>query len=112
MTLYKSILIGLLSKYENKGAFEESLKFLKLQAIIVFVIAALANIALTLLILFGYTIFPKWQILFTPIIFLILTPLAERLPKGLRMIICGGWFNLIYVIYYLSLLINYTDMKL
>ena len=104
--------LGLLSRYENKGALDEFLKFLKLQAIIVFVIAALANIALTLLILFGYTAFPRWQALFTPIIFLILTPLTERLPKGLHMIICGGWFNLIYVIYYLSLLINYTNINL
>lgn len=108
----QSAYLGLLSRHENKGALDESLKFLKLQAIIVFAIAALANIALTLLILFGYTVFPRWQALFTPIIFLILTPLADRLPKGLHMIIRGGWFNLIYFAYYLSLLINYTNMNL
>ncbi len=104
--------LGLLSRHENKGAFDEFLKFLKLQAKIVFSIMALANIAIALIILFGLTVFPRWQALFTPIFLLIFTPLAERLPKGLHMIIRGGWFNTIYFIYYLTLLINYTNMNL
>ena len=98
--------LGLLSRYENKGAFDEFLKFLKFQAKIVFGIMALANIGIALLIVFGLTVFPSWQALFAPIFLLILTPLAERLPKGLHMIIRGGWFNLIYFIYYFSLLIS------
>ena len=104
--------LGLLSRYENKGAFDEFLKFLKFQAKIVFGTMAIANIGTTLIILFGFTVFPRWQALFTPIFLLILTPLADRLPKGLHMIIRGGWFNLIYFIYYLSLLINYTNVNL
>ena len=64
--------IGLLSRHENKGALDESLKFLKLQAKIVFSIMALANIALALVILFGFTVFPRWQALFTPIFLLLL----------------------------------------
>ena len=104
--------LGLLSRYENKGVFDEFLKFLKFQAKIVFGLMALANLAITLLILFGFTDFPRWQALFTPIFLLILTPLADSLPKGLHMIIRGGWFNLIYFIYYLSLLINCTNVNL
>ena len=104
--------LGLLSRHENKGALDEFLKFLKFQAKIVFGIMALANIALALIILFGLTVFPSWQALFTPIFLLIFTPLAQSLPKGLHMIIRGGWFNLIYFIYYLTLLINYTNMNL
>ncbi|MBS5887784.1 MAG: DUF6796 family protein [Negativicoccus succinicivorans] len=104
--------LGLLSRYENKGAFDEFLKFLKFQAKMVFGTMAIANIGTTLIILFGFTVFPIWQALFTPIFLLTLTPLAGRLPKGLHMIIRGGWFNLIYFIYYLSLLINYTNVNL
>lgn len=104
--------LGLLSRYENKGAFDEFLKFLKFQAKIVFGIMAIANITLVLVILFGLTVFPRWQALFTPMFLLILTPIAGRLPKGVHMIIRGGWFNLIYFIYYLSLLIKYTNMNL
>ena len=104
--------LGLLSRHENKGVLDEFLKFLKFQAKIVFGIMALANIGIALLIVFGLTVFPSWQALFTPIFLLILTPLADRLPKGLHMIIRGGWFNIIYFIYYLTLLINYTNMNL
>ncbi|TRW24950.1 hypothetical protein FL857_08325 [Criibacterium bergeronii] len=104
--------LGLLSRHENKGSLDEFLKFLKFQAKIVFGIMAIANIAIALIILFGLTVFPSWQALFTPIFLLIFTPLAERLPKGLHMIIRGGWLNIIYFIYYLSLLINYTNINL
>ena len=104
--------LGLLSRHENKGALDEFLKFLKFQAKIVFGIMAIANIGITLVILFGFTVFPRWQALFTSIFLLIFTPLAERFPKGLHMIIRGGWFNIIYFIYYLTLLINYTNMNL
>ena len=100
--------LGLLSRHENKGALDEFLKFLKFQAKIVFGIMAIANITLVLVILFGFTVFPRWQALFTPIFLLILTPLAERLPKGLHIIIRGGWFNLLYFIYYFSLLISFS----
>lgn len=100
--------LGLLSRYENKGAFDEFLKFLKFQAKIVFGIMAIANIAIALIILFGLTVFPRWQALFTPIFLLIVTPLADRLPKGVHMIIRGGWFNLLYFIYYFSLLISFS----
>lgn len=100
--------LGLLSRHENNGAFNEFLKFLKFQAKIVFGIMALANIATALIILFGFTVFPRWQALFTPIFLIILTPIAERLPKGLHMIIRGGWLNIIFFIYYLSLLINFS----
>ncbi|MDU3137585.1 MAG: DUF6796 family protein [Anaerococcus prevotii] len=100
--------LGLLSRYENKRAFDEFLKFLKFQAKIVFGIMAIANIAIALIILFGLTVFPRWQALFTPIFLLIVTPLADRLPKGVHMIIRGGWFNLLYFIYYFSLLISFS----
>lgn len=104
--------LDLLSRHENNVAFDEFFKFLKLQAKIVFGIAALANISLALVILFGFTVFPRWQVLFTPIFLLLFTPLTGRLPKGLHMIIRGGWFNIIYFIYYLTLLIHCTNMNL
>lgn len=100
--------LGLLSRYENNGAFDEFLKFLKFQAIIVFVTMGLGNIGIAILILLGFRAFPRWQVLFTPIFLLFFTPLTGRLPKGLHMIIRGGWLNIIYFIYYLSLLISFS----
>lgn len=100
--------LGLLSRHDNQSAFEEFLKFLKFQALIVFSVMALGNLGLSLSILLGFTVFPRWQALFTPLVLVLLTPLVGKLPKGLHMVIRGGWLNLIYFIYYLSLLILTT----
>lgn len=97
--------LGLLSRHQSQGAMDEFLKFLKFQAKISFGIMAVGNLGLTLMVLLGLTIFPRWQVLLTPLVLLVLTPLAGKLPKGLHMIIRGGWLNLIYFIYYLSLLV-------
>lgn len=101
--------LGLLSRHEGKEAFDE---FLKFQAKLVFGFMGLGNLGLATMILFGLTIFPSWQVLLTPLVLITLTPLLGKLPRGLHMIICGGWFNLIYFIYYLSLFINHTNMNL
>ena len=34
----------------------------------------------------------------------LLKPLARELPKGLHMVICGGFSNIIFVVYYLMTL--------
>lgn len=96
--------LGLLSRYENNGAYDEFLKFLKFQAIVVFSIMALGNIGIAVMILRGLTVFPTWQGFLTPIFFVLLTPLVRRLPKGIHMIVCGGWLNIVYFVYYLLLL--------
>ena len=98
--------LGLLSRYENKEVFDEFLKFLKFQAKIDFGMMALGNIGLLLMIILGFTVFPRWQFLFTPIFLIFFTPIVGKLPKGLHIIIRGGWLNIIYFIYYLSLLIQ------
>ena len=100
--------LGLLSRHEGKEAFDEFLKFLKFQAKFVFSVMALGNLGLSIMMLSGMMIFPRWQVLFTPLVLVILTPLLGKLPKRLHMIICGGWFNLIYFIYYLSLIISFS----
>lgn len=97
--------LGLLSRHENKEVFEEFLGYLKFQAKWTYAFMALGSIGLALFILFGCTILPRWMVLFTPIILILLTPLVGKLPKGIHMIIRGGWTNLIYVIYYLAALI-------
>ena len=97
--------LGLLSRYENKGAFDEFLKFLKFQSKIVFSLMALGNIGLIFMIFSGFTVLSRWQAFFTPIFLMMLTPMINRLPKGVHIIIRGGWLNIIYIIYYLSLFI-------
>ena len=96
--------LGLLSRHEGKEAFDEFFKFLKFQAKLVFGIMGLGNLGLSIMILFGLTIFPRWQVLLTPLVLVTLTPLIGKLPRGLHMIIGGGWFNLIYFILFTTCL--------
>ena len=39
------------------------------------------------------------------VLMFLLKPLARKLPKGLHMVISGGFTNIIFVVYYLSMLI-------
>jgi hypothetical protein len=59
---------------------------------------------LAFLIVSGNTVLPRWMFLFSPGILFLLRPAVNRLPKGIRILIAGGWTNLIFVIYYLALL--------
>jgi hypothetical protein len=43
--------------------------------------------------------------LLSPGVLFLLKPVVGRLPKGIRIIISGGWTNLISVIYYTAVLI-------
>ena len=53
----------------------------------------------------GKTVLPRWMLLLSPGILFLLRPVVGRLPKGVRIIISGGWTNLISVIYYAAVLI-------
>ena len=97
--------LGLLSRHDKGESFKEFLKFLKFQTKFSFGTMALGNLGLTFIILRGYTILHCWQFLFTPIVLIMLTPTVDKLPKGYHIIIRGGWLNLIYFIYYISLMV-------
>lgn len=103
--------LGLLSRYENKEIFDEFLQYLKFQAKITYLLMGIGAISLLFMFLLNFTIFPRWIFLFTPMLLMSLTPLVGKLPKGIHMIIRGGWTNFVYVIYYL-ILISYYYMKI
>lgn len=61
---------------------------------------------LAVLIVSGHTILPRWMFLLSPGILFLLRSAVGCLPKGIRIIVSGGWTNLISVIYYLAVLIS------
>jgi hypothetical protein len=60
---------------------------------------------LAFLIISGHTILPRWMFLLSPGILFLLRPAVARLPKGIRIIVSGGWTNWISVLYYLAALL-------
>lgn len=61
---------------------------------------------LVVLIVSGHTILPRWMFLLSPGILFLFRSAVGHLPKGIRIIVSGGWTNLISVIYYLAVLIS------
>jgi len=92
--------LGLIGRHENEETLNEVLKFLDVQKKVAFGIQAVGFIGMFLVILLNRTVFPVWMAVFTPLVMTLLLPLVRKLPRGLHMIICGGWTNLISVIYY------------
>ncbi|MCR4587576.1 MAG: hypothetical protein K5682_04135 [Lachnospiraceae bacterium] len=97
--------LGLIGRHEEQGVLDEVLHFLDAQKKVSFGIQAIGFIGMFLVILLGWTTFPFWMAFFTPLVMVLLLPLVRKLPKGLHMVICGGWTNLISVIYYVAALI-------
>ena len=62
-------------------------------------------VLLVFLIVTSNTVLPRWMFLLSPGILFLLKPVVSRLPKGIRIIVSGGWTNLISVIYYAAVLI-------
>lgn len=100
------VYFGRIGRLSDKEAIEEVLAFTKLFNKISYAVIGLGFAMLLVFIAFGITIFPRWIAVFTPGVLFLLTPVVGKLPKGrLHMIVCGGWSNLISVIYYIAALI-------
>lgn len=100
--------LGLMGRYDEKPQLDEVIRYLGFQKIFLMGFSLIGYALLIAMIALGYTMLPRWAVLFTPPFVLFLTPLVSRLPKGIHMIVRGGWTNMISVIYYTALLVMMT----
>ena len=101
------VYFGRLGKIDDKPALEEVIAFSKVINFISFSIIGVGFAVILLALVCGLTVFPRWVAIFSPGVLFLLLPLLKNLPKGLHMIICGGWSNLISVIYYIVAIVVY-----
>ena len=99
--------LGLLGKDEQREDLNIVMDYFQKMPLIFYIGEGLGLIVLTILVLIGKTIFPRYLFLLTPAILYLLRPLTKKLPKGLHMIICGGFSNIVFVVYYLIAIILY-----
>ncbi len=97
---------GLIGRLENEGALNEVSKYLSVQKLFVLGLQGIGFLALAVFIVAGWTALPGWMILLSPGILFLFAPLTRKLPKGLHIVIGGGWTNLISVIYYAAALVT------
>ena len=97
--------LGLLGDEENRQALDTVMRYFQKLPLILYTGEGIGFLLLAFLIVTGKTVLPRWMLLLSPGILFLLRPVVGRLPKGVRIIISGGWTNLISVIYYAAVLI-------
>jgi hypothetical protein len=97
--------LGLLGDDRNRDALNAAMKYFKKLPLILYGGEGLGFLLLIFLIVTGRTVLPWWMFLLSPGMLFLLKPFVARLPKGIRVIISGGWTNLISVIYFSEVLI-------
>lgn len=97
--------LGLIGKLGNKKAMDTVIRYFSLIHKFSLLFQAIGLLILLICIICGWTMLPNCFAVITPGVLYLLLPLIKKLPKGIHIIVCGGWSNLIFVIYYLVLLI-------
>lgn len=97
--------LGLLGEDRFADALKAVEKYFQKMPLIFYAGEGIGFLLLIVLIVSGHTILPRWMFLLSPGILFLLKSTVGRLPKGIRIIVLGGWTNLISVIYYLTVLI-------
>ena len=97
--------LGLVGKYGGEKIVPSMMKNIMLLSKISMYSLAIGAIVLSGLILFGKTIYPAWMVCFTPTATIFLSFIWMKAPQPFRVVLFGGWYNLIYVIFFLTALI-------
>lgn len=97
--------LGLIGKLDDEKAMNVVIRYFSFINKVSFLFQIIGLLLLFLCFVLGWTSLPRVLAVFTPGILYLLLPLMKKLPKGIHIIVCGGWNNLIFVIYYFVLLI-------
>ena len=97
--------LGLLGDDRNRDVLNAAMMYFQKMPLILYAGEGLGFLLLIFLIATGKTVLPRRMFLLSPGMLFLLKHAVGRLPKGIRIIISGGWTNLISVIYYAAVLI-------
>ena len=97
--------LGLIGKLDDKEAMDTVIEYFSFINKLSFLFQVIGLLILFVCIIFGWTILPNCFAIISPGILYLLLPLMKKLPKGIHIIVCGGWNNLIFVIYYFVIFI-------
>ena len=92
--------LGLLGKLETEESVNVAIKYFTFINRISFLFQVIGLLGLFICVVMGWTKLPQIFAVITPGILYLLLPIIRKLPKGLHIVIYGGWSNFIFVIYY------------
>jgi hypothetical protein len=79
---------------------------------VIFICGTFWTLLLFYLILFKKTIYPKWMLLFTPTLLIMVSqPLKNYIPYPLGAVIYGGWINLCFMLFFIVCFLYYSRRK-
>ncbi len=83
------------------GCTADTLQYMHLLYIIMFVTGLAATVTFLWLILFRKTYYPRWMVLFVPTLWvLVLPPITRHIPAPLGGMLHGGSMNLSFLLYF------------
>ncbi len=91
---------GLIGRTGHTEGMQAVSKNVSLLSTVSLVLLALGVLVLGGLIVFGKTAYPRWFIILTPLCTYFIGFLLFRLPQPFRVVLWGGWYNLMFVIYF------------
>lgn len=97
--------LGLLGKAGPPDWLPVVAKNIRLLSNVSTVLIALGMALLAGLIVLGKTGYPRWFVVLTPAVTYFLAPLWKRLPQPLRVVLLGGWYNLMFALFFVVLLL-------
>lgn len=103
--------LGLLGADDQRKDLDIALKYFQKLPLILYLGEGLGLLALIVLIIAGKTMFPRWMFILSPGVLYLLKPLSRKLPKGLHMVLCGGFSNAVFIVYYLVSIIVYAAVQ-
>ncbi len=93
-------IMGFASKFNHMKLLELIERFSIMTVAFMFVVDVTSYGLLVYLIFTKKTFYPKWMILFSPIVLFSLSGLVRLLPQPFKVIIAGGWNNIIFIIFF------------
>ena len=93
------------NKELDEKVLDEVMHYMDAQKTIAFGLQGIGFLLLAVMLVCNWMLLPRWMVMVSPGILFLLFPITRKLPKGLHMVISGGWTNLISAIYYAIALI-------
>lgn len=97
--------LGLLGADEHRKALNLVVAYFQKLAIPLYIATGLGMIVWAVLMVANKTALPAWMVVFSPAILVLTRPLVDKLPKGIHMIVRGGFSNIIFIVYYVAVIV-------
>lgn len=80
---------------------------------LIYIFGTIGTFILFYLVIFKKSLFPKWILLFTPTLLILLASfIKDYIPYPLGAVVYGGWINLCFILFFTICLIHFSKMKI